>query len=324
MCYLCVAASAAAAVAAKPMSAAASAQKPAFIVASFVRPVLFEIGPFAVYNYGLFIALGLMAALSVWDQNVIKSGHKIEIMWPFTLWMAGFGAGSKGHLAIQDALNGIPLTWKHFDIRNGHSFLGSQIGAFISMLAYIAVKRISLLDWTDGLLPCCLLGHTLGKFGCFFSGDGCYGPVADPANVPWAMSFPNGGDPTEDPVHPTPLYEAACSFAIFAVVSYLWQLPQPKWKEGRRTSATLMMYGVSRVFMERFRRHDPVAEFGGLTEYQAIAALFVLSGLFIELLIWRRYTTALSGKPGKEKIAAGNSKKAGVGTAAKSKTKKHQ
>jgi len=39
------------------------------------------------------------------------------------------------------------------------------------------------------------------------------------------MSFPNASVPTNVPVHPTPLYEAALSFGIFACANYFFPLP---------------------------------------------------------------------------------------------------
>merc|ERR1712232_156028 len=105
--------------------------------------------------------------------------------------------------------------------------------------------------------------------GCFLSGDGCYGPPADPSTVPWAMSFPNGQVPTYEPVHPTPIYEAICSMLVVFVVRCAMPLPKapPESEEsgeskkatktetgdavfpklGRRTAATLVLYGFERV-----------------------------------------------------------------------------
>merc|ERR1712187_57929 len=152
-------------------------------------------------------------------------------------------------------------------------------------------NRVSILPFLDVLLPCCMLGHVIGKFGCFFSGDGCYGPPADPTVVPWAMSFPNAIVPTTVPVHPTPLYEAAMSFTTFALARLLLPLPHEddgektaaSYKPGRRTALVLVLWGLSRYFVERFRRHPPIQVFLGLTEYQALAIALPWLAFFLEV-----------------------------------------
>merc|ERR1711953_1341220 len=205
--------------------------------------------------------------------------------------MGGFAVGSKGHLALSAFGAGEELTWKAFDIRSGHSFIGSILGAVGFMLMYVKYHRVSILPFLDVLLPCCMLGHVIGKFGCFFSGDGCYGPPADPNFVPWAMSFPNAIVPTRVPVHPTPLYEAAMSFTTFALARLLLPLPRENdggtaaaaYKPGRRTALVLVLWGLSRYFVEQFRRHPPIQVFLGLTEYQALAIALFLVGFCLEV-----------------------------------------
>ena len=48
------------------------------------------------------------------------------------------------------------------------------------------------------------LGYAGGRVGCQVSGDGDYGK---PWDGPWAMAYPDGVVPTDEKVHPTPIYE---------------------------------------------------------------------------------------------------------------------
>ena len=48
------------------------------------------------------------------------------------------------------------------------------------------------------------LGYAIGRIGCQLSGDGDYGEAWD---GPWAMAYPDGTVPTDEEVHPTPVYE---------------------------------------------------------------------------------------------------------------------
>lgn len=305
MCYLCMAAAAAVAPGSAAAAAAAAAHKPSstqpqFIVASFVSPVLVTFFGVNVYSYGLMVAAALGIAFFVFGNELRRARIKLDEYMCFFVFLAGFAIGSKSHLALSAFGAGEELTWKAFDIRTGHSFIGSQLGAVSFMLIYIWRHNVNILQFLDVLLPCCLIGHVIGKGGCFLSGDGCYGPPADPLRVPWAMSFPNAAVPTRVPVHPTPIYESLCSGAVVIIVRCLFPLPAPPADEeaiessafisglrfpkaGRRTALLLVLFGIERVIIENFRQHPPITFFGGLTEYQALAVMLLGIGLLIEM-----------------------------------------
>lgn len=275
-----------------------SAMQPPFIVASFVSPVLISIWGVNVYSYGVMVAAALGIAFLVFGVELRRARIHLDEYVCFFVFLAGFAIGSKAHLALSAVGAGEELSWKAFDLRTGHSFIGSQLGAVACMLVYIRRNGIGVLEFLDVLLPCCLIGHVVGKGGCFLSGDGCYGPPADPQRVPWAMSFPNGGVPTNLPVHPTPLYESACSLVVVLLVRGLLPLPSAPLagqlaskasagefpKVGRRSAVLLMLFGFERVVIEQFRQHPPINLFGGLTEYQALALMLLFVGAIIEMV----------------------------------------
>ena len=62
------------------------------------------------------------------------------------------------------------------------------------------------------------LGYAIGRIGCQLSGDGDYG---SPWDGPWAMAYPDGTVPTDEEVHPTPIYE---TLAMGVVAYVLWRL----------------------------------------------------------------------------------------------------
>jgi len=282
-------------VAAQVARSTVPAGSPGCIVASFVRPVLFSAFGINVYSYGVMVAAALGVAFKVFAGELQRARIKLDEINCFFVFLVGFGIGSKAHLALSAVGAGEELSWKSFDLRTGHSFIGSQVGAVLAMLVYIKRNGVGILPFLDVLLPCCMLGHVIGKGGCFLSGDGCYGPPADPQRVPWAMSFPNALVPTQEPVHPTPIYESICSFIVFAAARGVFPLPPvnegdepepeaaPKFPvAGRRTALVLVLYGFGRVVVEQFRRHPPINLFGGLTEYQFLALVLLLVGAAIE------------------------------------------
>lgn len=277
-------------------------------MASFVRPVLFSFFGLKFYNYGVFVALACFLAFLVFGADLKRARIDLDEVTCFFIFLAGFAIGSKLHVVLSAIGGGSTLSgWDTFisfiDLRTGHSFMGSIIGCVILLVAYIKYKNVRILSFLDVLLPCCLLGHAIGKIGCLMSGDGCYGQVADPRSVPWAMSFPNGQVPTQLPVHPTPIYEGTCSFLVFVIVRALFPLPSAPSvegeeavgklpKPGRRTALLLVLYGIERVVLENFRRHPPIEVFGGLSEYQAIAVALLVIGALIELFSsWQEFAS---------------------------------
>ena len=79
--------------------------------------------------------------------------------------------------------------------------------------------------------PGLALGYAIGRIGCQLSGDGDYG---EPSDLPWAMSYPDGTVPTDQDVHPTPVYE---TLAMGLVAWLLWQ-----WRDRFRPGILFALY----------------------------------------------------------------------------------
>ena len=103
------------------------------------------------------------------------------------------------------------------------------------------------------------LAYGIGRLGCFLAGDGTYGR---PTDLPWGMAFPNGVVPTDVPVHPTPLYEAAAAVLMVAVLLPIGR----RWAPTRVFGAYLVLSGLARLAVEFVRVNDPVL--AGLTQPQ--------------------------------------------------------
>jgi len=252
-------------------------------VASWASPVLFEVAGIKIYSYGAFVAMALMACVLVLDMEIARLRIKSDAALMMLAFVPGFGIGSKGHMVVSALIAGEAMP--SMSLESGHSFMGSAVGGMLSAAAYgkyCGVKPLVLIDLIAPLVP---LGHAIGKIGCLLSGDGCYGPPAY-KGYPLAMSFPNGGIPTKEFVHPTPLYECALSGSLFLFLHFGYYLPkkdQEKLHVGRRTALTLGLYGIVRLVIEPFRRH-PADNMFGLTEYQFLAVIFVILGYVLAVI----------------------------------------
>ena len=166
----------------------------------------------------------------------------------------------------------------------GLVFLGGLIGGLISVTLYIKFKtKYSWLDVADWVAPYLILGHAIGRIGCFLVGD-CYGI---PTDLPWGMQFPLGSPPSVDvlgnveTVHPTQLYEFLTGVLIF---SYLVIIR--KYYHRFRCQIFLeylFLAGFARFFVELVRVNKDIIL--GLTGAQIISIIMiVVSSIFFYLM----------------------------------------
>jgi phosphatidylglycerol:prolipoprotein diacylglycerol transferase len=153
----------------------------------------------------------------------------------------------------------------------GLVFLGGFIGGLVMVSWYVFRNKLSWLKVADWVAPFLVLGHGIGRIGCFLVGD-CYGI---PSNLPWACAFPQGLPPTDIPVHPTQLYEMSAYFIIFFYLRYR-KLNQKF--PGELMFEYLFLAGFSR-FMIEFIRTNTKYLFD-LSGAQYLSILMMVVGAF--------------------------------------------
>jgi len=200
---------------------------------------------------------------------------------------------------------------------SGLAVYGGLIGAFIAMPFFIRRMGFKVIHIMDAAAPSLALGYGVGRMGCHFSGDGDWGDPSDLADRPdwlswlpdwtWTHHYPhnviNEGIPIpgcektycmmlEPGVYPTPIYEIIMAFIIFAI---LWSLRKRIKVAGLLFFIYLFLNGLERFSIEMIRVNTDYTVFGiALTQAQMIAILFMLTGLTLGLVFWRRHK---AGKP---------------------------
>jgi phosphatidylglycerol:prolipoprotein diacylglycerol transferase len=221
-------------------------------------------------TFGLLFALSFVAAGALIARRLQELGKPVD--WAYEMIFAalvGGLVGSRLYYVIDsydkvkdDLLGGIfggsGLVW-----------YGGAIGGAIAVILWAwrrGMLNRSLLDICAAPLA---LGYAIGRVGCQISGDGDYGK---PWDGPWAMAYPDGVVPTDDKVHPTPIYE---TLTMGLLAFALWQL-----RDRVRTGALFALYlvgaGMERFLVEFLRRNpDAVA---GLTTAQLQSLAMVVAG----------------------------------------------
>jgi len=72
----------------------------------------------------------------------------------------------------------------------GMEFYGGFIGAFIGVMGYLWIKKVSFRLYLDIIAPSLMFGMGMARIGCFLNGC-CWG-AACPAEMMWGVKFPYG------------------------------------------------------------------------------------------------------------------------------------
>ena len=155
--------------------------------------------------------------------------------------------------------------------QGGLAFYGGFLFAAPVGLYYAKRKQLGLLRVADMCSPVVALGLFFGRMGCFLNGC-CYGR---PTELPWGVDFPTLAGHAH--VHPTQLYEAIGSLALWALL--YWVARPHKRRHGDVFAWFLIGYGVLRFALE-FLRADERGALAGLSTSQWIGIPLIVWGVF--------------------------------------------
>jgi phosphatidylglycerol---prolipoprotein diacylglyceryl transferase len=234
-----------------------------------------SIGPLDLKTFGICFALAFVASGAIFGRRLRELGKPPD--WTYEAVFAaliGGLIGSRVDYLIQnwDDVSGDVLG--NIFSGSGLVFFGGLLGGAVGVLLWAWWRR--WLGWTllDTAAAPIAIGYAVGRIGCQVSGDGDYGVESD---LPWAMAYPEGTVPTEETVHPTPVYETVVMGLATLV---LWHL-RDRFAPGVLFGLYLVIAGVERFLVELIRRNDSVV--GGLTLAQLFSLALLALGSAIML-----------------------------------------
>jgi phosphatidylglycerol:prolipoprotein diacylglycerol transferase len=234
-----------------------------------VQPEI-DVAGVTIQTFGICFALGFLASGAIIARRLPELGLKAD--WAYEMVFAALIGGIVGarlyYLAehwdeasddlFGSIFSGSGLTW-----------YGGAIGGALAMLLWAWRRHWVGLDLLDTCAVPLAVGYAIGRIGCQISGDGDYGK---PWDGPWAMAYPDGTVPTDEEVHPTPIYE---TLAMCLGAWLLWRL-RDRFVPGAMFASYLVLAGAERFLVELLRRNEDALL--GLTQPQLISILMLVVG----------------------------------------------
>lgn len=239
--------------------------------------VAFQFGNFAIYWYGVFVALGFLAGIWTAARRAPLQGlapERVVDLGPWLIIGALLGARTLYVLSYWETEFRDAPWWEIFMFRKGGLvFYGGFIGSVLAGLFFIRAKNLPIWKVADVMAPSIALGHAFGRLGCLMNGC-CFGRACD---LPWAIRYPSGHESFPFAVHPSQIYEALLNLALYTGLAWFYR---HRKIEGQVFAAYLLGYAALRFIVEFFRGDYSVRYLGGwATPAQLISPVIFVVGL---------------------------------------------
>lgn len=248
---------------------------------------------FEITFYGMIIGIAILVGIFVAVRDASKTEQKEEVYWDFALYAIFFSViCARLYFVLFSFDNYKNDIWSILNIRQGGlAIYGGVIGALLTMLVYVKVKKLSFFQMADTSVLGLVIGQAIGRFGNFMNREA----FGEYTNNIFAMRLPIDAvrrlEITSDisehivlgtnyiQVHPTFLYESIWNSLLFV---FLCIYKKNKKFEGEIFFLYLSGYGLGRMWIEGLRTDQLLIGNTGLPVSQMLAiVVFFLSTSFI-------------------------------------------
>ncbi|MGE5629155.1 MAG: prolipoprotein diacylglyceryl transferase [Solirubrobacterales bacterium] len=250
-----------------------------------MNPVAFSVFGLDIMWYGILIALGVIAAITL-SQYTCKLNNTSfdEIMNIFLIAFPSGVVGARIYYVVFQfdyyRNNLIDI----FNVRQGG--LAIHGGIIFSMAAtyiYTRVKRDSFLKYADTAAPCIVLAQGIGRWGNFFNSEAHGGPVTQNFIQKFPEFIQKGMYINGSYYHPTFLYESLWDITVCIILILILRKSPRK---GTVIALYIGLYSLGRFFIEGLRTDSLM--FGSLRMAQVVSLVGILICIVGILFIYGR------------------------------------
>lgn len=228
-------------------------------------PQGFTVFGFYISLYGVIIAIGVMAGISIAAHLAKKTGQDPDDYWDFAIYGVIFGLiGARIYYVVFEWDSYKDNLLEIFNVRGGGmAIYGGVIAAFITLFVWCGIKKRDPRQIGDTAMAGLLLGQIIGRWGNFTNRE-VFGEYTDGL---LAMRIPleavrDHTDITENisahiaqgtnyiQVHPTFFYESALNLLLLAAILLYFR---HRSFRGEICLMYLGGYGIIRFFVEGIR-----------------------------------------------------------------------
>lgn len=250
-------------------------------------PILFHIGSFNVYTFGVAVVIAILTALFLILKKAKKAGIDEEHIYNLVLFII---IGSVIVSRLSYFLMNMQEFSSIFDIfaiwRGGFLGVGTVIGGLLAALIYTKKAKLDFANVMDLIAPYIALAFAIGRIGCFLRGC-CFGL---PTTLPWGIvyskeSLAAAAGLAGVPLHPTQLYLVLTNFIIFLILSRKNKNKQKKFEKlkGQTFLLFLVLFSLQRILIDFVRYYPEGYYIFSFTVFQlAYASIFIFA--FVLLL----------------------------------------
>jgi prolipoprotein diacylglyceryl transferase len=220
-------------------------------VGSIPSPSFNTIGP--IHLYGLCIALGVIAAVTISSKRWEARGGNPDDIGTIALWAVPAGV-------IGARLYHVATDWKTyqddwieaFKITNGGLGIpgGVALGVIVGIIV-VKVKHLPVRPLLDVVAPAIPVAQAIGRLGNWFNQE----VFGRPTDLPWGLEIDPEFRPADYPdsptFHPTFLYEGLWNLGLAGLL--IWLDRKKVLRPGELFGLYVVGYAIGRLWVEMLR-----------------------------------------------------------------------
>lgn len=242
-----------------------------------LNPIIFHYIFFTVRWYGLFLTIGIILAVLLYQKLFKEKKYSIDLVYDLSIWLiiGGLIGARLGHIIFYNLDYFLHHPTEIIMINHGGlASHGMTIGLLITVLLYQKIKKIELKKYLDLLVIPIPLLATFIRLGNFFNSE----IVGKPTTVAWGVYFPKFDNGELILRHPSQIYESLTALAIFTIIYIVYK----KYKNVPQyfiLNLFLLLYFSTRFLLEFFKARDILFTFP-LSMGQLLSIPFILWAVY--------------------------------------------